>query len=174
MWSYNRHKKNDEQIFHSLVHQYNPLIYSLIFKKIKTRDDIFDVFQNVLMHLWEYEDKLHVDNVKGIIIKTCIQEIANFYRVRTKIDACEIPNIEKIDSGLEDLSLIEEKEKYLIAIEDAIEDLIPPIRQEIFKMNKLDGITQEMIAVNLNIPKRAVENHISKSIIFLKNRIKKS
>lgn len=174
MWSYNRHIKNDEQEFQNIVHKYNPLIYSLIFKKIKNGDDIFDVFQNVLMHLWERKDKLRIENVEGIIVKTCIQEISNFYRSRTKIEICELPMIEKIDSTLEDLSSVGEKEKQLVRIENAIEDLIPPIRQKIFKMNKLDGITQEIIAATLNIPKRTVEHHISKAIIFLKNRVKDS
>ncbi|ROI02522.1 sigma-70 family RNA polymerase sigma factor [Chryseobacterium sp. G0240] len=173
MWSLNKHN-NDEQVFHKLVHKYNPLIYSLIYKKIQKGDDIFDVFQNILMHLWEHKDRLSVENIEGIIIKTCIQEIAIFYRRSTKIDICELPITEKIDPSVEDLSLIEEKEQYLEVIENAIEDLYPPLRQKIFKMNKLDGITQELIAINLNLSKRTVEHHISKAIIFLKNRIQKS
>ncbi|MOA19732.1 RNA polymerase sigma factor [compost metagenome] len=73
---------------------------------------------------------------------------------------------------MEDVLIAERKEQNLLEIEKAIEELLPPLRRKIFKMNKLDGITQEKIATTLNISKRSVEQHISKSIIFLKNKVK--
>lgn len=64
------------------------------------------------------------------------------------------------------------KEERLLHLEVAIDDLFPPVRQQIFKMNKLEGFTQEKIATELNIPKRTVKYHIQQSLLLIKDRLK--
>ncbi|MNL09520.1 RNA polymerase sigma factor [compost metagenome] len=171
MWSSNRHIRIEEQEYYTLLHKFHPLIIALIYKKIKNRDDVLDVYQNVIIHIWQYRSKLDSKNIEGIIVKTCLQEIAHFYRntKRTQTDALPLDHS---DTTMEDVLIAERKEQNLLEIEKAIEELLPPLRRKIFKMNKLDGITQEKIATTLNISKRSVEQHISKSIIFLKNKVK--
>ena len=171
MWSSNRHIRIEEQEYYSLLHKYNPLIFSLIYKKINNKEDALDVFQNVIIHLWEYRSKLDSNTIEGIVVKTCLQEIAHFFRTTKKVQSDDLP-IHYSDTAQEDLLIAEKKEETLLEIEHAIEELFPPIRRMIFKMNKLEGITQAKIAANFNISKRTVEKHIAKSIIFLKNKVK--
>lgn len=170
MWSSNRHISAEEREYYNLLHKYNPLIFSLIYKKIQNREDVLDVFQNVIIHIWEYRLKLNPSNIESIIRKTCTQEIAHFYR-KTKIEKNNL-SLDYVDTSDDDALVAMEKEQYISEIERAIEDLFPPIRRKIFKMNKLDGITQDKIAANFNISKRTVEKHISQSILFLKKRVK--
>lgn len=170
MWLTNRHTKIEEQNYYTLLHKYNPLIFSLIFNKIKNRDDVLDVFQNVIIHIWEYRSKLNSNNIESIVKKTCFQEISHFYKKTKRVQITDLP-LEKSDTALEDMILAEEKEQSIAKIEKAIEELFPPIRKTIFKMNKLDGITQENIASYFNISKRTVEKHISQSMIYLKNKV---
>lgn len=172
MWSSNRHIRIEEQEYYMLLHKFHPLIIALIYKKINNRDDVLDVYQNVIIHIWQYRSKLDSKNIEGVIIKTCLQEIAHFYRNAKRAQTNDLLPLDHSDTTLDDVLIAEKKEQILLEIEKAIEELFPPLRRKIFKMNKLDGITQEKIATNLNISKRTVEQHISKSIIFLKNRVK--
>ncbi|RQO37672.1 hypothetical protein DBR39_12325 [Chryseobacterium sp. KBW03] len=171
MWSLNRHIRIEEQQYHKLLHKFNPLIFSLIYKKISNRDDVLDVFQNVIIHIWEYRSKLDSTNIESIVIKTCQQEIAHFYR-NAKIDKTSDLPIHLSDPSHEDLVIAQNKEENLSEIETAIEELFPPLRRKIFKMNKIDGVTQEKIAANFKISKRTVEEHISQSMIYLKSKVK--
>ncbi|WP_454045093.1 RNA polymerase sigma factor [Chryseobacterium sp. Marseille-Q8038] len=166
----NRHITPEEQSFRNHLQKFRPLLLSIISKKIKERDDIKDVFQNVHIQLWINRARLNTKDVEAIVVNVCNQKIADFYR----------KNVQRLKHSAldEDLSLIESdspdyeiKEQQLSNLEIAIDDLIPPIRQKIFKMNKLEGITQENIAVELNIPKRTVKYHIQQSLLFIKNRI---
>lgn len=171
MWSSHRHIRNEEESYYKILHKYNPLIFALIYKKINNREDALDVFQNVIIHIWEYRSSLSPDNIDAIIKKTCIQEIAHFYRKAKNSYVSDLP-LEHADTTNDELLLKEEKEQSMLEIERAIEELIPPIRRQIFKMNKVEGITQDKIATYLKLPKRTVEYHIYQSIIYLKNRVK--
>jgi RNA polymerase sigma-70 factor (ECF subfamily) len=170
MWLINRHTKIEEQNYYTLLHKFNPLIFSLIYNKIKNRDDVLDVFQNVIIHIWKYRSNLDTNNIESVIKKTCLQEISHFYKKTKKVEFTDLP-LEQSDTSLEDLFISEEIEQAITKIEEAIEELSPPLRKIIFKMNKLDGIKQGKIASIFNISKRTVENHISQSMIYLKNRV---
>lgn len=171
MWSSYRHITHEEHSYRTLLHQYESFLFLLISKKIQKREDSKDVLQNVLIHLWEYRKSLTNSNIEAILIKTCTQKIAEYYRKNSKFRTSELSEIQHSDNSNDDLIKLEEKEEHIFALELALEDLIPPIRREIFKMNKLQGITQEQISIDLNIPKRTVEHHISQSLTFLKNRL---
>lgn len=172
MWSSHRHITSEENSYRTLLHQYESFLFLFISKKIQKREDVKDVMQNVLIHLWEYRKSLHQGNIESILIKSCTQKIAEYYRKSSKFQTSELTEIQHPDNSSYDLIYLEEKEEHLLALELALEDLIPPIRREIFKMNKLEGITQEQISIKMNMPKRTVEHHISQSLIFLKNRLK--
>ncbi|MDR6919506.1 sigma-70 family RNA polymerase sigma factor [Chryseobacterium sp. 2987] len=171
MWSTNRHISIEEHSYRQLVQQYNPLLFSIISQKINQREDVKDLIQDVHIHLWRYRDSLNRENVEAIIINTCRQKIAAFYRsvatIETKEDSL---NENIVDTDWEMLS--EEKERRLVQLDMAIENLFPPIRQKIFRMNKIEGMTQDNIAARLNISKRNVKFHIEQSLSFIKKHFK--
>jgi len=55
-------------------------------------------------------------------------------------------------------------------IHTIIESLPPKCRQ-IFKMNRMDGLKNEEIALRLNLSKRTVETQISKALKILRKRL---
>ncbi len=171
MRSPNLHITNEEHSFRKLLQQYHPLILSIISKKVNDRDDMKDVYQNIHIQLWLIREKLSNDNLEAIVVNTCKQKIVEYYRKNAS--QFNRTSLENITSLFEHESVDQEiKEEQLLNLEMAIENLIPPIRQKIFKMNKLEGITQEKIASQLNMPKRTVKYHVQESLLFLKNMFK--
>jgi RNA polymerase sigma factor (sigma-70 family) len=170
--SFSSHISPEENTYKKFFHQYNQLVFSHIKKKIKNEDDIMDVLQDVFIHLWEYRQSLYSVNTENIIFNTCNQKIANFYRNEDKHSTNESITFDHADTSSQDLTSAKKKEKRLKKIEESIELLIPPIRKQIFKMNKLEGITQEEIASDLNISKRTVKYHIAEAMAFLRNHNK--
>ncbi|MBT2559838.1 sigma-70 family RNA polymerase sigma factor [Pedobacter sp. ISL-68] len=172
MISFRSHITTEENTYKEFFHQYNQLVFSHIKKKIGNEDDIMDVLQDVFIHLWEYRHSLYSINIENIVFNTCNQKIANFYRNENKSFENESLIANHADTSIQDLISAKKKEKRLKKIEENIELLIPPIRQQIFKMNKLEGITQQQIAVQLNISKRTVKYHIAEAMAFLRDRNK--
>jgi RNA polymerase sigma factor (sigma-70 family) len=164
----------EENAYQKFFHQYIHQVSSYISRKIAKREDVKDVVQDVFIHLWEYRQVLYSGNAENIIFKTAQQKISEFYRLREKQPFYEQTDIDYADSSSDELKSKNQKEDYLNELEASIALIIPPIRMTIFKMNKIEGITQKQIAKQLNIPLRTVEYHIAEAMIFLKKRHKKS
>lgn len=164
-----KHIIDVEDMYKLIYNTYRERIFHYIKGKVNNRNDIRDISQNVFFHLWEYKEALGGTNTENIIFKTCNQEISKFFGVqqkqalRTNYDIPENPD-DSVDQL--DAKLIEEEQ--LKAVQDSLE-MLPLSRKQMFTMNKLEGITQEQIAFQFNLPKKTVQKQISKAMIFLKN-----
>jgi len=166
MLNAHRHINKEETKFQQFFQQYDHQLFSLISLKVHEREDAKDVLQNVFVHLWEYRHLIQQESWKQVVFNTCNQKIAEYYRKEKKASVCNHLDENTQIAATEEQN---EKEHLLSALESSITLIIPPIRQTIFRMNKLQGLRQEQIAINLKISKRTVENHIAKAMMFLKN-----
>jgi RNA polymerase sigma-70 factor (ECF subfamily) len=48
-------------------------------------------------------------------------------------------------------------------------ELLPPARKNIFKMSRVEGLTYDEIAAQMNISRNVVKDHIVKALLFLGN-----
>jgi RNA polymerase sigma factor (sigma-70 family) len=171
MLNAHRHISKEEAVFKEFFHQYKHQLISHISKKIQEREDAKDVLQNTLVHLWDFKHLMNHESWQQIVINTCNQKIAEFYRKEKKALLRD-----HLDENIQisEPDEVFEKERLLNSLESSINLIIPPIRQSIFRMNKLQGLRQQEIAIQLKISKRTVENHIAKAMNFLKNLHQKS
>ncbi|WP_412468746.1 sigma-70 family RNA polymerase sigma factor [Pedobacter sp. KLB.chiD] len=164
-----RHITSEEYQFKTLLDTYNTQLFSRITSKIKDRENAKDVLQDVLVHLWNYRSEMKSDRWESIMFNTCHQKINEFLRKnRNQILNDELAD--RIDTSIDDLILAEKKEKLLTVLETRIALITPPIRQTIFKMNKLYGFSQKEIALQFNLSRRVVENHVAQALKFLRGK----
>ncbi len=151
-----------------LYNTYRERVFDYIKGKVKNRNDIRDISQNVFVHLWEYKEALGGTNTENIIFKTCNQEISKFFIAQRKQAwGNDLSILETPDDSVDQLNAKLIKEEQLKAVQDSMEMLTPTSKQ-MLTMNKLEGVTQEKIAVQFNLPKKTVQKQISKAMIFLK------
>lgn len=151
-----------------IYNTYRERVFDYIKGKVTDRDDIRDIMQNVFFHLWKYKEAIGGTNTENIIFKTCNQEISNFYLTQSKQPIRnESPILERPDHSMDQLLLKVEQEEQLNALHESIE-LLPAARKQMLTMNKLEGMTQEKIALQLNLSTNAVKKQISKAMLFLK------
>lgn len=161
-------------MYKSIYNTYRERVFHYINGKVKDRNDIRDIAQNVFFHLWEYKESLGGANTENIIFKTCNQEISKFFKTQRKHIFENNYNIsETPDDAVDQLNSKLIKEQQLQAMQDSIE-LLPTSSKKMFTMNKLEGVTQEKIAVQLNLSKKIVQKQISEALIFLQNFHKNS
>lgn len=170
MTFYPSHKKNDDLMFQTLYDSYKKRVYGIVAQKIKEKDDVLDIMQNIFFHLWIYKESLTPSNTEGIIIKTCKQEISNFVSRQKKHPyshhdhASDLQIVDDSDAAFEAQL---QKEAQITVLKLGIE-LLPASTKQIFTMNKLEGITQQKIADHLDMSRKAVQKQVSKALLFLK------
>lgn len=171
---FSNHPSPADRMFQNIYETYKNRVFAVVASKIRDRDDILDIMQNVFFHLWIYRESITKENSESIIIKTCKQEISNFISLQKKQSIIqESAHIKLSDDSDEMLEAALEKEEQLNAVQLSME-LLPIPRKQILTLNKMEGITQEKIADQFGLSKKAVEKQISKAVQFLRNRHKKS
>lgn len=169
---FSKHIDIEENRYKELFYAYYYRVYLFAARRVSGKENVSDIAQNVFFHLWKYRKDLILQNPEVIIFNTCNQEISKFYKTAGKQPLFNKTEIDPADTSIEELQSVHKKEHLLSELEKSIELIVPYLRRKIFKMNKLQGITQEQIAISLNIPKRTVKHHISEAMIFLKNQHK--
>ncbi len=165
---FSRHTNNHDLMFQQIYDTYWNRIFVMVARKVKDRDDVFDVMQNIFFHLWIYRNSLTQHNTESAIVKTCVQEISKYFTNLNKQPyTTELSNLQLPDDSAELLQTQLEKDRELELLKLNI-DQLPPIRRKIFTMNKYEGITQEKIATQLNLSTKAVKKQIGKALIFLR------
>lgn len=161
-------KKNivEKSSYEELYYRYNRRIYTYVSSKIDNWDDTMDVMQDIFVHLWKYRKDLNIQNSEAIIFNTCKQKVAEFYR-RNKLQFSKEILDNFSDTLPDDIDQRQEYENELDKLKEKVE-LLPQLRREIFVMNKLDGITQEKIALQFNLPTSTIKYHIAEALLFLK------
>jgi len=54
---------------------------------------------------------------------------------------------------------------------DKLADELPPKRREIFILSRKEGLSNKMIAKQLNISESTIETQLSKALVFMKSQI---
>ncbi|MCT2561827.1 sigma-70 family RNA polymerase sigma factor [Chryseobacterium herbae] len=170
---FSRHISIEEDRYKDLFYSYYYRVYLHTARRVSGKENVRDIAQNVFVHLWKYRKDLMLQNPEAIIFNSCNQEISKFLKgVEKQPLSSSTTETDYADDSDEQLIFKLKKENRLVELEKSIELIIPPLRRKIFKMNKLEGVTQQQIAVLLDIPKSTVKRHIAEAMMFLKNHYK--
>ena len=122
-----------------------------------------DVVQDVFTKLWDKRDKLSIEsNEKGYLfqaVKNRSLEVLRKQKNDQKISTADYKDLYVDGSEID-----EQARKYMLKefLYKSIGQL-PPKCQEIFMMNKVNGLTYSEIAIDLDISVKTVENQIGKA-----------
>ena len=159
--------------YQELFERYAPRIYKFSLSYLKNKTDSEELVQEVFLKIWEKREMLdHSKNIKSFIFKIAVNTSYDFIRrknIENAFGDFTKANF-KVESDNTWQSVIFEDMK------QTLQKLIVPLpeqQQKVFKLSKLDGLTNDEIAANLNISKRTVENHLYRAVTFLKGHFKR-
>lgn len=163
----NSSKKEDIEL--EFRNYYHPLV-KFVFKYLKHYEDSKDVVQKAFVKLWMNVDRLDIhSSTKSYLYSTVKNAMIDHMRKTHRLDFLpELENTLIIEDVYEEVM-----DSYLVRqiIQKSISKL-KPRTQEIFILNKFEGLTYSEIAMHLGISKRTVEENIYKSIEYIKNDLK--
>lgn len=157
----------DTKAFEILFLRYQPKLVRFFAGFIHDDKQAEDLAQDVFLNLWKNREKLQlVKSFQSYLYQMARNMLYNYYDhslVHAKYD------IEQIWKPIKCGNLEEEMfARDLQAIINCWIDHLPPKRQQVFKLSRIEGLSSDEIAKQLHINKRTVENHLSVALSELR------
>ena len=163
--------KGDKRVIDRLYEKYHARIFHFALGFLKNEDDSYDIVQEVFIKLWEKRSTFKRDtNIDALIFTMAKNTTLSVFRKR----ASEQKYLEFLghtvqsnnDATSEQVDYSFLKQQY-----ESIVPKLPPKRKEIFILSREKGLSNKEIAKLKGISEKTVEDHISKSLAFLKKHI---
>jgi RNA polymerase sigma-70 factor (ECF subfamily) len=156
--------------FEELFRQYYAPLVVYACKYVPETDVAREIVQDFFVKLYEKRSTLTIDtSLKSYLYRSVFNSCMNYINQRN-IQQKHIRNIDMERNDEENL----ENEINSVELQNRIFNLIdalPPKCKKIFKMNRLEGMKNEEIALALHLSKRTVETQISKALKILRTKL---
>ncbi|HJZ40781.1 MAG TPA: RNA polymerase sigma-70 factor [Bacteroidales bacterium] len=156
--------------FEALFKQYYSPLVVYASKYVPDIDVAREIVQDFFVKLYEKRNSVNIDtSLKSYLYRSvynCCLNYINHRNIREKhLKSIEFAR-EEDDSLENEINTLELQQRIYEVIET-----LPSRCRRIFKMNRLEGLKNEEIAVALNLSKRTVETQISKALKILRTKL---
>ena len=158
--------EDNQEAFARLLRQFWNKVYTQALTYLKSSAIAQEVTQDIFLKVWTNRKKLPlVNNFSGYLFIMTRNEIISLLRKK------ENQSMEPDEKLEEKIWIPDQQLEYKHSYESILKgiDLLPPARKNIFKMSRVDGMTYDEIAAQLNISRDGVKDHIVKALLFLRN-----
>ncbi len=160
-----RVQESDETTFELLLRTYWNTVFSHALAYLKSVEKAEELTQDVFMNIWKARKNLPaVQCFKDYLFITTRNRILNETRKRlSELYTNHLPDpLEVADPA----GATEYRETYQILMQGI--ELLPEKRKRVFKMSRLEGMSNEQIAETLSIHRDTVYQYLAKSVAFLR------
>lgn len=158
-----RLSQGDKKAFDELYEKYSHPLYLNLIKLTKSTEAAEELLQEIFVRIWNKRETLDIHTgLGGYLFKISQHLVYDFFR-KARLDKKLHSRI--TETAAEEYTHIEEtllsKENRTLLYR-AI-DSLPPVRQQVFRMCKLEGRSYDEVAAQLGISISTVNDHIVKA-----------
>lgn len=159
--------KGNELAFAHFYNRHWDSVFISAFKVLKDEEACKDIVQELFLGIWESTNLKEIENVKGYLHKSVRYKVLMLLR-KEKVSEKHLSTMETLvgNTTEEQLDFVEMNE----TIEKSIEAL-PTKCQEVFRLSRLENLTNQEIAQRLSISIRTVETHISNALRQIRSKL---
>lgn len=163
----------DKRAFKELFEEYYPPLCNFAFSLLKDWELSQEVVQETFLKLWEQRNDIQINtSVKSYLFQSVKFLVIDYHRKlkkqKIKLEGYTL----QIDTAEDNFNNTSEEMVFLRhQLHKAIQQLKPKM-QEIFRMNKFEGLTYKEIAEHLKISKRTVEDNMARALKLLYEQLK--
>lgn len=162
--------KGDEFAFTSLFDYYRGRIYGVALRFLKSRELAEEVVQEVFLKVWSRRQDLpRVHNFEAYLFTIARNLVFDMLKEMAH-DTVQITELLKtIPIGTPaDEHLVEEQYRELLT--EAVRQL-PPQQKQIFRLARIEGLSHQAIAEQLQISKLTVKTHMAKALQTIRQNL---
>jgi RNA polymerase sigma factor (sigma-70 family) len=165
-------KKGNEKAFEILFDHFAPKVYGLSLKSGFTHEDAEGIVQEVFLKIWQRKNDLNPD----LSLNAYLYKIANSMIIRKRKRQLLEQSYLRMKAHQDASSLVQDGEEKVIYndlkgyAEELIETL-PKSQKEVFLTKHKENLSLDQIAETLKVPKRRVENQITRTNKTLKTKL---
>ena len=157
----------DENAFAGLVRLHWKPVYALALLWLKSAEEAEELTQDIFLKIWNARNRLsEVTDFENWLFIVCRNTLISAIRKKLSRPAF-IQEQETTENTLRPDRLLENRQHYEVLLTGI--SLLPPKRQQVFRMSRFEGLTHEQIAEQLGMHKDTVAQYIVKAVSFLKS-----
>lgn len=161
--------EGDHTAFKQVYRMYFPKIHAFAYGFLKNMDEADELTQMVFIKLWDKHELFsEVRKFDSYLFTLTKYTVFNYIKAKYMLPMSdeEIPDQSHQETPHE--NLIANDLRLLI---DLTVSHMPPKRQQIFRMSRLEGFSNEEIAEKMGIQKKTVENHLNLALNELRKAV---
>ncbi|RZL35895.1 MAG: RNA polymerase sigma-70 factor [Pedobacter sp.] len=167
-----RLKADDVLAYELIYNKYAKLLLRHAFSKTSDKIAAEELVQNIFISLWENRQKLEVINGQSYLYSALKFSIINHYRSLVVQNRYE--DYIKVNAPItEDTASQNFEEKELSQQVELALNQLPEKTQAVFRLSRMEHQSNKEISSQLNISEKAVEYHITQSLKWLRQFLKK-
>ena len=141
-------------------------------RKVRDPQLAADLVQESFLRLAERGRKEQIDNSPGYLYRVAGNLLVDHIRqeIRRKTDSVTHEALADIEDEMAELEAQAMAEQQRMALKQALSEL-PERTQEIFRLNRIEGMTHAEVARQLDISDSSVQKHLSKALAYVMQRL---
>ena len=164
-------EQNDKVVFDYVFNYYYSSLCAFSMQYIDNRNSVEDLVQDFFIYLWVESPRLKIKSSLKSYLFTAIKnrclDYQRHHKIIEKYRTYLLFSSDKEDDSTEQFFAESELRQ---AIQTSLTKL-PPRCREIFKLSRLNGLSNQEIAEKLDLSKRTVELQISNSLKILRKEL---
>lgn len=161
-------REGNEDAFNEIFNRFWDPLYSYAYRIYNEEQICEDIVQEVFISLWEKAKIAEIENIQAYLFRAIKYKVSSHIRNLkfTSIHLDILENLPQLESTEENIEYQEFEQNMLSLI-----DKLSPKCKKVFLLSRFEYLSNNEIAIKLNISVRTVEKHISDALKQLKNTI---
>jgi RNA polymerase sigma-70 factor, ECF subfamily len=165
-------KKGDMAAFDAIYNKYCYKLHEFVFVFLKQKEDAEEIVQEVFIKIWESKGKIDIyASFESFLFTIAYNSTMSLLRKRMSETKSReyLKSLQQVSSAEQVIDEIQYKE-----LKQKVESLLKqltPRQEEIYRLSREEGLTHEEIAKKLNISESTVNNHLVKTMKFIKSHV---
>ncbi|WP_162343686.1 RNA polymerase sigma factor [Cyclobacterium salsum] len=153
-------RQGDQSAFEELYQRYVDRMLGFADRFLGNPDEAEEVVQVIFVNIWEKRQHLDSErNIAAYLFRSVKNQILNRLRDRKRhCDLSEVPAESQMDQQQDTLQRICFQERRVQAMNRIGE--MPEVQQRVFRLSRIDGLSNKEIAMKLKLSVRTIEHHL--------------
>lgn len=164
-------REGNQSAFEALYKKYSLTLYANILRMVNDPEVADDLLQDLFIKIWEKRAEINPEkSFKGYLFTCSRFLVLNFLRhisVERQVENYLSYTRSELHNPVEEAVFFKETDSIL----KQTLDKLPPQRQKIYALCKIEGLTYAEVATTLGISVTTVQDHIVKANKFIKEQL---